>query len=245
MSAPVMPVTANRYGPIGMQTFGPGQNLIGQQLLPGASPDTTAARGAVSSGLAGLGTAPDRATLAGQTYGQLEAQSQPEYEKELRDVGGRAATLGRIGSGVTTSELGDVAMNRQKYLGNLREQLATQSAGQTMQDRLNQLGAAQGVLGQLSGLDQQSYGNLFGERAYQHGLSREALGDESGYDQFLGQLGGMGGASPLDAYNMGGQTGAQGAGVLSNAVQNIPNIWRMFQGGYNPGVGSSGGGGYA
>src|SRR5207248_6655813 len=35
----------------------------------------------------------------------------------------------------------------------------------------------------------------------QHGVSREALGDESGYDQVLGQLGGVGGASPLEGYN--------------------------------------------
>lgn len=134
------PVGAPQYGSLaGVQTqpFGPESNLIGTQFTPP--------------------TGPDRGALAAQTFQQLTDASAPQYQQDLRSVGQRAAQYGRIGSGVTTSELGDVALQRQKYLGNLAAQLATQSAGQTLADR------------------QLTYQDLLGERGYQQGTSQQAF----------------------------------------------------------------------
>src|SRR5437763_637370 len=129
-----------QYSPIN-----PANNLVGTQINPTPSPDTTAARGGVSQAYGALSGAPDRIALANQAFGELSRASEPGYQTALRQVGEKASTLGRIGSGVTTTELGDLGLQRQKYRGNLQEQLATNAAGQTMSDRLNTLSAGQNV----------------------------------------------------------------------------------------------------
>ena len=94
---------------------------------------------------------PDRTQLASDAYNLMAEQGQPQFMRDQQDVGRKAAAWGSIGAGRTTSELGDVQMNREKLLSQARQGLATESAGQTLQDRLSQLQAAQGVFGQSLG----------------------------------------------------------------------------------------------
>jgi len=150
--------------------------------------------------------APNRGQLAADAFSLMRERSQPGFEQALRGVGQRAAALGRVGAGMTTSELGDVTLQREKALGQEQRQLANEAAGLEMQDRLSRMGAVSGAQGQLAGqglqatqlglqgatsaaglqqaIDQMRYnadvGNrnfAAGERGYQYGLSRDAQQD--------------------------------------------------------------------
>jgi hypothetical protein len=231
MSAPLppQPATQNSYGPlaVGMTPFDPNNNLIGQQLSAQPSAGTNAAMGDVNSNLAALQTAPDRGALAGQTFQQLSQQSDPAFQEQLRTVGQDAAKFGRIGSGLTTSQLGDVATVRNQNLGNLQAQLATQSAGQTLSDQQAKLGASQSALGQLSGIDQTAYGNLVGQQGYQNNLSQQAFQNN---EQQIGDLSGLansygnpntGISNVANQYSQQGQGNQQqGGDILSYLLKN-------------------------
>lgn len=105
------------------------------------------------SSLQGLSSAPDRGQLAAQALSLQRQLTQPQWEQDLRHVGQSAAALGRLGSGMTTSELGDVTLQREKALGLYGQQAALDAAGQTMADRLNRFNATAGYGGQIAGQD--------------------------------------------------------------------------------------------
>lgn len=220
-----------RYGaiPNGVQygSITPGNNLIGTSLLPGQSQDTGQARQDVSQSLGGVMNSPDRNALAQQTFSQIEQQTEPDYLASIRAAQQTGAGAGQLGSGMLNEKLtsdpfgaSGLGIERQKYLGNLGQELATQSAGQTLQDRLNQLSAGQGVLGQLSGLDQQQLGNVVGERGYEQGLSNQAFDQNMQQNQFLASLGGFGQSTPSTLYGMGGDQGGLGGQLLGQILQN-------------------------
>lgn len=79
---------------------------------------------------------PDRAKLAADAYSLIQERAQPQFAQDLRAVGQKAAALGRVGSGLTTNELGDVATLHDRTLDQARRDLATQAAGQTVADKI-------------------------------------------------------------------------------------------------------------
>lgn len=115
--------------------------------------DVGAARAKTMSALDAL-DGPDRSKLAADQMALLEAQSQPGFENAQRQVGQKAAAFGRIGSGITTTELGDLALQREKNLSQTRQQLSLDTAAKTMDDRMARLNAAQGVATGFGGMDQ-------------------------------------------------------------------------------------------
>lgn len=116
---------------------------------------------AAAAGLEG----PDRTKLAADALGLLEERSTPGFERSLRSVMARNAAMGRRGSGITTNELGDVTLARERELGLARRDLANQAAGQTLQDRLNVSQARQGIAAQR-----------FGGETFNAGLADNAAG---------------------------------------------------------------------
>lgn len=119
--------------------------------------DTTGLRSNLVQRLSTL-QAPDRVRLATEAYDQIEEAGRPQFEQAMRSVGQKAAALGRIGSGVTTNEIGDLALARERDLNLQRRSLATEAAGAQLADQLDQAGAVSGGLGQLSGLDTSAEG---------------------------------------------------------------------------------------
>ena len=156
------------------QQFGPESNLISTQFNPVASERLQGVQGQVDTALGAL-TGPSRSELASQAFSQIQEASAPRFQSELRDVGRRAAALGRIGSGVTTSELGDARENRERRLDLVRRGLATDAAGRQLEDRFRTLGATQGVAGQLFGQERSSRGELRGERGFQTALDQRGI----------------------------------------------------------------------
>lgn len=118
-------------------------------------PTTGQARGMTLDRLSQM-SAPDRQALALQTLEALEAQSLPAYEQAQRQVGQKAAALGRIGSGVTTNELGDLALQREKALGQQRSLLSAEAAAAQLQDQIDYTNVANNVFGSFAGADQQA-----------------------------------------------------------------------------------------
>jgi hypothetical protein len=205
------PPPGTQYGPIT-----PSQNIIGTSVLPKQSPGAATAQQDVLGNLNTVQNAPDRNALAQQTFGELSAQTEPDYQAALRAATQAGAAGGQLGSGMLTERLtsdpfgsSGLGLQRQKYLGNLAAELSTQSAGQTLQDRLSQLQAGQGVLGQLSGLDQQGYQDVLGERSYETGLSQQA------YDNALAAAG-LSQPNPLAA-NIANTYSGQAQGAYGNA----------------------------
>lgn len=195
-------LVGTQFGPTAQPTglLNQAQQQIGQaQLGPlqGFGQDVTQARQTTSNLLGSLTQSPDRSTLAGQTYQQLLAQTVPEYQAAARGIMQQAAAGGRLGSGMTSEALtsdpfGSSGLGLQlgKYQANLAKQLATESAGQTLQDRLSQLGAAQGVAQGLGGLDlsQQGLGLQQGTTAANLALGRgQALSGLAGQQFGMGQ----------------------------------------------------------
>jgi len=157
----------------------------------------------VKSALDAVMAGPDRGKLAGDAYDLLLERSRPGFEKEMRDVGSRAAALGRIGAGMTTSELGDVQLQRERELDLARRQLATESAGQTLDDRLAQLGAARDVMGTVGSIgagyagnaaraNQEQFGNLLTLGRDLYGRERDSYGDTVGERNYADDLGDRG-----------------------------------------------------
>ncbi len=178
----------------------------------GQGADTAAARAGITQDLASLRSGPSRGELAQQTFSQLQEVGEPAFRKRLQNVGRKASAFGRIGSGVTTSELGDVLQNRERDLDLARRGLSTEAAGLEIGDRFSRLGATRGAAGQLfgqdvtgAGIQQGLRGEARGERGFQFGqgqaLRGEARGERGARQQFgqqdfqnrLAQLGAISG----------------------------------------------------
>jgi hypothetical protein len=101
---------------------------------------------------------PDRYGIAANAFELMRQRSDPAYDQALRKVGQKNAALGRLGSGMVTSELMDVTAQRERDLSFAQRDLALEAAGLSLQDELSRLGAAQDVYGQFSGSDRADAG---------------------------------------------------------------------------------------
>jgi len=122
--------------------------------------------------LEGLNDLPNRTQLALEAFDIYQRQSDPAYQQRLRGVTDLAAATGRIGSGVTTSNLGDVASERNRELGLLKENLANETAGLRLQDEMDILNAA---LGSASEFQRRNISN----QGFELTLRDEARGEEN------------------------------------------------------------------
>jgi len=154
--------------------FGPGNDLQFSQINPAPSDRLREYQDQLLNYSKGLENTPDRGELARQAYEEIAASSEPDFEKAQRGIGQNAAALGRIGSGITTTELGDLGLQRAKYLGGVQKQLATESAQQTLADRLARLNAGAGIESQTAAEEAGQRGELRGERGYESGVAQNA-----------------------------------------------------------------------
>ena len=96
---------------------------------------------------------PDRGQLAESTFKRLRESTEPQFQKELQGVGQKAAALGRLGAGMTTSDLGDVVQRREQALTYEAGRLADEAAGKTLDDRLSTTDARLRGSGQFTSED--------------------------------------------------------------------------------------------
>lgn len=217
-------------GPI--STWGGNNTLVGSQVNPVNRADTETARGMMLPALQSLQTAPDRSQLALDALKLFDDQTEAGYQQRLRGVGQQAAKLGRVGSGMTTSELNDVFVARERDRDAVKRGLANDAASQTLSDRLATLGAIGGVQGQLAGQDTAARQEVRGERDYQFGVTRDdrdfAYGADRDADQFWLQT-----LQTLAPYAYGGNPSgtqlAASAGQSQQAGQSAQNVWTLIE----------------
>ena len=167
------------------QPFSPESNLIGTQINPApfeASPEALRARELTGQNLESLSSAPSRQELAEQSFARLGESLGEARTKGIQDIGRKAAAFGRIGSGVTTTNLGDLGERLGTIETRERGRLAGETAGLEFGDRLARLGATQGVGGQLfnqdlgrAGFEQTLRGETRGERGFQVGEEQRGI----------------------------------------------------------------------
>ena len=184
-----LPTTGYQAVGAGQQGSGQANSLLQQAIAAaggvnpvGFSGDTTAARAQTMAALESLNSGPNRGEIASGYYDNLLSASAPQFEQDLRRVGQKASALGRVGAGMTTSDLGTVQQRREEGLSRARSGLALDAASREMEDRLNRVSAGQGVAGTFGNLDLGSASasnSAAGQRASLFsGLSDQSFGQD-------------------------------------------------------------------
>jgi len=152
---------AGGYQQVGAGTMGGQAGSLLQQAIGAAQgiggasfgADVGASREAAMRALQAMETGPNRGELASKQFDLMREASNPAFEADLRRVGQRASALGRVGAGMTTSDLGTVQQRREEALSQAAKGLSLDAAGQEMNDRLSRVSAAQGLAGTFGNLD--------------------------------------------------------------------------------------------
>lgn len=191
---PTPPPPTESGGPL--TDFGPGNDLLSTQVNP-----TTGERlGGVQSGndvlYKALTQGPNLGQAALDQFKNIQSQTSEQRQRGIQDIGRSAARLGRLGSGMVTTDLGNLEdtlrSHENQALGDLAYNTATQESANT---RAN-LGAGQGYESQLYGQGQNARNEVRTERDYQAQQSQQALQNEivrrqlqAQYQQYLASLG--------------------------------------------------------
>lgn len=151
-----------------------------QQIAPTASARTGRYAGLVDEAASELATGPDREALALRAFQRLLDETAPQYAQELRQVNDAAAAGGRVGSGLTTNDLGTVAQRRNESLTRAQQALADQAAGLTLSDQAARTSALAGLEGSARGFDASDRAELRGERSAEQDAFQRALSNYLG-----------------------------------------------------------------
>lgn len=180
----INPATGMRVGPGQASDFGAAQGMYGQagqqygaaNLAP-IGAEAARARGLAAGQLEGVGGAPSRQDIALQRFQDLLGQTEEQRQLGTRAIGQSAAKFGRMGSGMVTTDLGNLEERLQTGLQREARGLAADTAAQEEADRLNRLQATLGAAGQFGGED---YQRGMGEAglALQRGGAYQGLGGE-------------------------------------------------------------------
>jgi hypothetical protein len=129
-----------------------GGALAGVRSTDPNSAEASQARAMALGDLQNLG-GPDRGQIAEDTLRRLISSTEPEYQKRVQGVGRDAARFGRLGSGVTTTNLGDLASERDRYIAETSGALASEAADKSLADRLGVFDARLRGSGQFTNED--------------------------------------------------------------------------------------------
>lgn len=174
---PTSPATTGDTAAIAPIVAG-GTNDLRYQTITGNDPRLGQTQTQVDTARDTLSSTPDRTELAAQALQLLRERTAPQYAADQRAIGQSAAKFGRIGAGMTTNELTDLNLTRERDLDRTSRELANTAAGQTMSDRLARLGALGGLESQQFGQGQAGRDELRGERSYQNQTDQQARDDE-------------------------------------------------------------------
>ena len=147
-----------------------------------ARADTSVFNRELDGALEGL-KGPDRGQVGAETMALLEERSRPGYDQTLRSVGAKNAAMGRRGSGVTTNELGDVTLARERELALARRDVANDAAGRTLSDRLDISNQQRGVAKDRFGAEESN------ARLADSGMARSQQGAQFGATLQLAAIG--------------------------------------------------------
>jgi hypothetical protein len=239
---PGIPAVGNG-APTGATTFGPGNDLRSTQINPTPSDRLNSLDTLQADAANAVGKGKSRGDIAQGYLDAFDLSAAPKLRDQLRTVGQRAASLGRIGMGDTAVEAltpyTDYLTQRDAY----SKQLASDSAAGDIGDRLNNLGALNSTQGQTYGQEAGARNETRGERDYQTQTARTAIQDainqwlmeqqqqNTEFDQGM-RLSGLGyGNSPSNLYFGAGQQYGNAAGGDLNALM---GLFQQYMSGRKP-----------
>lgn len=165
--------TANTTAPT--TPFGPGSDLQSTQINPTPSDRLDKLNTLADTAAQNVGGGQSRGQIAQQYLDAFDQAAQPQIRDQIRSVGQKAATFGRLGMGDTSVEAlnpyTDYLTQRSAYA----KQLAGDSASGDITDRLNNLQALDAAQGQTSNQDTSGRNELRTERQYQTTSAQTAI----------------------------------------------------------------------
>ena len=238
------------------QTFGPDNNLIGQQISPTSPQFNYGAPQQQATDLAqnqlfNVGQGRGRQDIALDMLKNFDEEQADTRQLGIQDIGRNAARFGRLGSGVTSTSLGDFGERQEVQRNRFMRNLLGDTAGAEIGDRRADLNSLLGASSQFgaqdlarSGVERGFRGEQRGERDYQRGLAREDVDSRQRQLAMQDQLAGNAFqrraqlAQMLSGQGFGG--GEQNlAGLLGNAMQGQQGgewDWLKTAGGLIPGL---------
>lgn len=196
------PITPQSIAGVDFAQFGPQNTIRGTQIMPNAqaagtglqtaqgyveTPEAMQLRQMALADLQGL-SGPNRGQIAQDVFSQLEDASRPQFERDLRGVGQKAAAWGRMGAGMTTSNLGDVISERERELALQKRGLSSEAAALALSDAQGIADARLRGASQFAGEDLARSGmtaTLQGQGFNQGSLMRDEMRSERGYQDQL------------------------------------------------------------
>lgn len=159
-------------GPI--TEFGPGNDLRFSQINPADDARTRRLSDFVDTAAGKVNNSPDLAQAGLDRLAELRQGLSEDRRKGIQDIGRGAAAFGRLGSGVTTSQLGDLESSLQARELAAEKGLAGDLTVQEAADRRANAGTLAGLQDQLFGQGAQRRNEVRGERGYQTGVAETA-----------------------------------------------------------------------
>ena len=154
----------------------PGENdLRGSMITPGADPRLASVRGDVDSARAALSTAPSRVSMVSQGLADYDTANAPLQAARFRKVGQQAAKFGRLGSGMVTTELGNLQSDYERDRLLAGNQMLRDAVTGDIDDRFRKVGALSGLEGQQFSQGSIGRGELRDERGYQDNLAQQSI----------------------------------------------------------------------
>lgn len=158
-----------------LTTFGPGNDLRDQQINPLASNRLTGTQGMVDAAGRALSGGPSLSDAAATEFRTLLDRNADQRTRGIQETGRGAARLGRVGSGMVTTDLGNLEerlrISEDQAAAGLSADVARGEAG----NRRANLAAIMGLEGQQFGQEAGQRGELRTERGYQADTAQNAL----------------------------------------------------------------------
>lgn len=169
---PGVPPAAPDTGPI--TDFGPGDDLRFTQINPMDDARTSRLSDLVEGAAGRIGGAPDITQAGLDKLKLFEDETADARRLGTQEIGRRAAALGRVGSGMVTTDLGNLEDRLQTRLARERAGLAADLTMQEAGDRRANAGVLGTLQDQIFGQGAQRRNELRGERGYQYGVAGDA-----------------------------------------------------------------------
>lgn len=138
----------------------------GGRVDPNDTADMQQFRSMRSGAANSLTSGTTRSEIARQQMEAFDLENQPLIRDQLRAVGQRAASLGRLGMGDTAVEALNPFTDYLTRRAAMAKQLGAETAEGEIGDRFNTLGAARGLVGEEESIASGRRGELRGERDY-------------------------------------------------------------------------------
>ncbi len=157
----------------------------GAAISPSTDPRLSQYRGMLDKSAGDLANT-DRRSMLSSLLNDFDTQSAERDDASMTAVGRRGAALGRLGSGMVSQDINQVARQSNRDKQQFRNQLAQQTIGDEIGDRFSKTSMFRGLAGDEYGNSRGERDELRGERGYRDDRGdlgrREARGERSYFD---------------------------------------------------------------